>query len=56
MTMLSVGRAPVSKSADQLRAERRDRAAARHRLVGTALDYATNMVFALGFLLVLVAG
>lgn len=38
MTTLSIGRAPVTKAADQLRAEERDRRAARSALVGHVLD------------------
>lgn len=56
MTTLSIGVAPVAKTADQLRAERRDRAAARGRLVGRVLEMAQLFVLSLGFLLVLVAG
>lgn len=56
MTTLAIGSAPVHKGADQLRAERRDRVAARRALVGRLLGYAQTVVLALGLLLVLVAG
>lgn len=56
MTTLTIGAAPVTKTADQLRAERRARDAVVHRLVGHVLETAQFFVLALGFLLVLVAG
>lgn len=56
MTVLSIGAAPVTKTADQLAAERRDCLAARRALVGRLLELAQAAVLGAGFLLVLVAG
>lgn len=56
MTTLAIGAAPITKTADQLRAEQRDRVAARRRLVGRVLELAQATVLGVGFLLVLVAG
>jgi hypothetical protein len=56
VTALVIGRPPTVKTADQLAAERRDIRAARHRLVGAALDAARTAVLGMGFVLVLIAG
>ena len=56
MTTLSIGAAPVTKTADQLAAEKRDCLVARGALVGRILDLAQAAVLGIGFLLVLVAG
>jgi hypothetical protein len=50
VTTLSVGSAPVAKTADQMAAEQRDRVAARCQLVGHVLDavsYAAHLALCL---------
>jgi hypothetical protein len=56
VTALRIGAAPVAKTADQLKAERRDTLAARRALVGRVLELAQAATLGVGFLLVLVAG
>jgi hypothetical protein len=57
VTTLSIGRAPTTKSADQLRAERRDRRAARGRTVDVVLELAQFAVLVvLGSLLLFGSG
>jgi hypothetical protein len=56
VTALHIGAAPVTKTADQLKAERRDTLAARRALVGRVLELAQAATLGVGFLLVLVAG
>lgn len=56
MTALHIGAAPRVKTADQLRAARRDRVTAARRLVGRVLELTQAATLGLGFLLALVAG
>jgi hypothetical protein len=56
MTTLAIGSAPVTKTADQLRAEQRGRVLARRALVGRCVDAACTAVLGVAFVLVLVAG
>lgn len=56
MTTLTIGRAPAVKTAGQLAAEARNRAAARRELAGRMVDAACTAVLGVAFVLVLVAG
>lgn len=56
MTALAIGAPPRAKTADQLAAEQRDRAAALVRRVDQVVEVCRCAVLCMGFALVLIAG
>lgn len=56
MIAQSIGRAPTMKTTDQLRAERRDRTAARRALVDQIIGNVCTAALCVAFVIVMIAG